>query len=111
MFIAHGSLVILYHRHHHSLTHSFLICGISACVDDIEDASIHCLKSGGVAKEALPTITENTATLLFEAQRQDDDDRDSFADLDEEEEELEINELSVEDLSTIPVIPDCSLIT
>ena len=27
----------------------------------------------------LPTITENTATLLSEAQRQDDDDRDPFA--------------------------------
>ena len=31
-----------------------------------------------VASEALPTITENTATLLSEAQRQDDD-RDPFA--------------------------------
>ena len=64
------------------------MCGISTCVDgtiDIydgtEDASIHCLKSGGVVSEALPTITENTATLLSEARRQDDDDRDPFADL------------------------------
>ena len=34
-----------------------------------------------VATEALPKITENTATLslLSEAQRQDDDDRDPFA--------------------------------
>ena len=53
-------------------------------------------KSGGVASEALPTITENTATLLSEAQRQDDD-RDPFAD-DDEEKELETNELLVEDL-------------
>ena len=71
--------------------------GISACVDGTEDASIHCLKSGGVASEALPTITENTATLLSEAQRQDDD-RDPFADLDNDKEELETNELLVEDL-------------
>ena len=62
------------------------MCGISACVDgtiDIydgtEDVNIHCLKSGGVVSEALPTITENTATLLSEAQRQDD--RDPFAEL------------------------------
>ena len=48
--------------------------------------------------EVLPTITENTATLLSEAQRQDDDDRDPFADLEDEEEELETNELLVEDL-------------
>ena len=41
----------------------------------------------------MPTITENTATLLSEAQRQDDDDRDPFADLDDDEEELETNEL------------------
>ena len=64
------------------------MCGISVCVNDIEDASIHCLKSGGVASEALPTITENTTTLFSEAQRQDDDDRDPFADLDDDEEEL-----------------------
>ena len=38
------------------------------------------------ASEALPTITENIATLLSEAQRQDDDDRDPFADLDDDEE-------------------------
>ena len=83
------------------------MCGISACVDNTEGASIHCLKSGGVASEALPTITENTATLLSEAQRQDT----PFADLDDEEEELETSELLVEDLQTIPVIPDSSLIT
>ena len=77
---------------------SFLVCGISACVEGAEDASIHWLKSGGVGSEALPTITENTATLLFEAQRQDDNDRDPFADLDNDEEELEANELLVEDL-------------
>ena len=69
------------------------MCGISACVDGTEDASIHCLKSGGVASKALPTITENTATLLSEAQRQDDDDRDPFADVDHDKEELETNEL------------------
>ena len=69
----------------------------SACVNGTEDAGIHCLKSGGVASEALPTITENTATLLSEVQRQDDD-RDPFADLDDDEEELETNELLVEDL-------------
>ena len=74
------------------------MCGISACVNGTEDASIHCLKSGGVASEVLPTITENTATLLSETQRQGDDDRDPFADLDEEEKELETNELLVEDL-------------
>ena len=79
------------------ITRSFLVCGISACVDGTEDASIHCLKSGGVVSKVLPTITENTATLLSEAQRQDDD-RDPFADLDDEEEELETNELLVEDL-------------
>ena len=72
--------------------------GTSACVDGTEDASIHCLKSGGVASEALPTITENTASLVSEAQRQDDDDRDPFADLDEDEEELKNKELLVEDL-------------
>ena len=71
------------------------MCGISACVDGTEDVSIHCLKSGGVASEALPTITENTATLLSEAQRQDDD-REPFADLDDDEEELETNELLVD---------------
>ena len=60
------------------------MCGISACVDGTEDASIYCLKSGGVANKALPTITENTATLLSEAQRQDDD-RDLFVDLDDDE--------------------------
>ena len=60
--------------------------------------------------EALPTITENTATLLSEAQRQDDNDRDPFEDLDDDEEELETSELLVEDLQTIPVIPDSSLI-
>ena len=73
------------------------MCGISACVDGTEDASIHCLKSGGVASEALPMITENTANNHSEAQRQDDD-RDSFAHLDDGEEELETNELLVEDL-------------
>ena len=46
------------------ITRSFLMCGISACVDGTEDASIHCLKSGGVASEALPTIT-----LISDAQR------------------------------------------
>ena len=60
-------------------------------------ASIHCLKFGGVASEALPTITENIATLLSEAQRQDND-RDHFADLDDNEKELETNELLVEDV-------------
>ena len=65
------------------------MCGISACVDDIEDASIHCLKSGGIANEVLPTITENTTTLLSEAQRQDNDDRDLFADFDDDDEQLE----------------------
>ena len=80
------------------LTRSLLMYGISACVYGTEDASIHCLKSGGLASEALPTITENTATLLSEVQRQDDDDRDAFADLDDDEEELETNELLVEDL-------------
>ena len=44
----------------------------------------------------MPTITQNTATLLSEAQRQDD--RDLFADLDDDEEELETNELLVDDL-------------
>ena len=71
----------------------------------------YCTNTGGVASKALPTITENTATLLSEARRQDDDDRDPFADLDDDEEELETNELLVEDLWTIPLIPDCSLIT
>ena len=74
------------------------MCGISACVDGTEDASIHCPKSGGVASEALPTITKNTATLLSETQRQDDDDRDPFADLDDDEEKLETNELLAEDV-------------
>ena len=81
------------------------MCGISACVDgtiDIydgtEDASIRCLKFGGVVSEAFPTITKNTATLLFEARMQDNDDRDTFADLDDDEEELETNELLIEDL-------------
>ena len=80
------------------------MCGISACVDGTEDANIHCLKSGGVASDVLPTITENTATLLSEAQRQRSllrlRDRDTFADLDDDDddEELETNELLVEDL-------------
>ena len=74
------------------------MCGISACADGTEDASIHCLMSGGVASEVLPTITENTAILLSEAQRQDDDDRYPFTDLNDDEEELKTNELSVEDL-------------
>ena len=73
-------IILLY-----NYTRSFLVCGISACVDGTEHASIHCLKSGGAASEALPTITENTATLLSEAQRQDND-RDHFADLDDDEE-------------------------
>ena len=47
------------------ITSLFLVCGISACVNGTEDASIHCLKSGGVASEVLPTINENTATLLI----------------------------------------------
>ena len=80
------------------ITRSFLMCGISACVDGTEDASIHCLKSGGIVSEALRTITENTTTLLFEAQRQNDDGRDRFADLDDDKEQLETNELLVEDL-------------
>ena len=89
------SSVILYHRHHHSL----VIDVWNFCLrHGTEDASIHCLKSGGLASEALPTITKNTATLLSAAQRQDDDDRDPFADLDDDEEELETNELLVEDL-------------
>ena len=67
------------------------MCGKSACVDGGEDASIHCLKSGVVASETLPTITENTTTLHSEAQRQDDDDRDPFADLADHKEELETN--------------------
>ena len=62
--------------------------GISACVDGTEDTSIHCLMSGGVASDVLPTINKNTATLLSEAQRQDD--TDPFADLDNDE-ELETN--------------------
>ena len=61
-----------------------------------------------ITSEALHPITENTAILLSEAQRQDDDDRDPFADLDDDGEELETNELLVEDWWTIPVIPDCS---
>ena len=65
--------------------------GFSTYVDGTENARIRCINSGGVASEALPTITENTATLLSEAQRQDDDDRDTFADLDDDEEELETN--------------------
>ena len=60
------------------------MCGISAYIDD-RDSSIDGLKSGAVASEALPTITENIATLLSEVQRQDDDEKDLFADLDEEE--------------------------
>ena len=48
--------------------------------------------------EALPAITENTATLLSEAQRQDDNDRDPYADLDDDEEEIETNELPLADL-------------
>ena len=80
-----------------SITHSFLY-GMFTCVDGTEDASIHCLKSSGVGSEALPMITENTATFLSDAQRQDDDDRDAFADLDDDEEELETNERLVEDL-------------
>ena len=64
--------------------HIIQMCHESICVDGTEDASIYCLKSGGVANEVLPTITENTATLLSEAQRQDDD-RDPFADLDDDE--------------------------
>ena len=71
------------------------MCGIWACVDGAEDTSIYCLKSGGVASEALPTITKNTATLLSETQRQDNNDRDSFADVNDDEEELETNELLV----------------
>ena len=71
------------------------MCGISACINDTEDASIHCLKSGGVASEALLTITENTAILLSEAQRQDDDDRDLFANLDDDEEEFNTNKRTV----------------
>ena len=66
-------------------------------VQKIPVFDIHCLKSGGVTSKALPTITENTATLLFEAQRQGDD-RDLFADLGDDEEELETNELLLEDL-------------
>ena len=68
------------------------MCGIFACVNGAEDASIHCLKSVGVTSEVLPMITKNTATFLSEAQRQDDDDRDPFADLNDGEEELETNE-------------------
>ena len=45
----------------------------------------------------MPTITENTATLLSEAQKQNDD-RDPFTDLNDDEKELETNELLVEDL-------------
>ena len=71
------------------------MCGILACVDDTGDSSIHCLKSGGVVSEALPTITENTATLLSEAHRQDNDDRDLFADLDDDEEEFNRNKRTV----------------
>ena len=70
------------------------VCGISACVDN-RDSSIHCLKSGGVASEAMPTITENTASLISEVQRQDDDDRDLFADLDDDEEEFNRNKRTV----------------
>ena len=68
-------------------------------VDSTENAGIHCLMSAGVvASESLPTITENTATLLSEAQKQDDHERDPFANLDDDEEELETDELLVEDL-------------
>ena len=86
-----------------------MVCGISAYVDGTEDASIHCLKSGGVGSEALPTIIENTATFLFEAQRQDDN-RDPFADLDDDE-EVRNKRTASRGLVEIPVIPDCSLIT
>ena len=72
--------------------------GFSTYIDGTENASIRCINSGGVANKALPTITENTSTLVCEAQRQDDNDRDTFADLDDDEEELETNELLVEDL-------------
>ena len=88
------------------------MCGISACVDD-RYSSIRCLNSGGVASEALPTITENTATLLSEVQRQDDDDRDLFEDLTTTS-LIETNELLglVDNTAVpVPVIPDCSLIT
>ena len=84
-----------------SLTRSwcveFLLASMAQTMPVFTVYSIHCLKSGGVVSEALPTITKNTATLLSEAQRQDDDDRDPFADLDDDEEELETNELLVED--------------
>ena len=86
------SLVILY-----SLVLAWCVEFLLA-FDGTEDASSHCLKSGGVASKALLTITENTATLLSEAQRQDDDGRDPFADLDDDGEELETNKLLVEDL-------------
>ena len=71
------------------------MCGIFACVNGTEDASIYCLKSGGVASEALPTIIDNTAILLSESQRQDGD-RDPYANLDNDEEELETNQLLVD---------------
>ena len=71
------------------------MCGISACVNGTEDASIHCLKSGGVASEALPTIIDNTATVRSESQRQDSD-IDPFANHDDDEEELETNQLLVD---------------
>ena len=71
-------------------------CAVSACIDGTEDASIHHLKSGGLVSEALPTITENAAIHLSEAQRQDDNDRDPFAE--DDEEELETNEPLVEHL-------------
>ena len=56
------------------ITRSFLMCGISACVDGTEDASFHCLKSGRVASETLPTVTKNTANFLYETRRQDNND-------------------------------------
>ena len=71
------------------------MCGISACVNGTEDDSIHCLKSGRVASEALPTIINNTAILLSESQRQDSD-RDPYANLNDDEEELETNQLLVD---------------
>ena len=75
VFITHAQFSNIVYTSTDIITRSFLVCGISACVDGTEDANIHCLKSGGVASEALPMITENTATLLSEAERQDDDER------------------------------------
>ena len=62
------------------------MCGISACFNGTEDASIHCLKSGRVVNKVLPTITENTAIFFSDAQRQNDD-RNPFADSNKDEEE------------------------